>query len=183
MIYTRTKSVIFAVQPGAPVSARTAAHLAAVATHLNTHNPTGPYTERGRMTAVLLAARTAEAAAPVLRLVQFPADHITRGEAAQRIGATARQHGAAWTGDDGEDMNAPAIPKIPGARPASDPYPAGPAPVPGPRPEQHVLAPRPLPCPTCFGEGGTTTITGATTGIGIEEHTVTCSPCQGTGLR
>ncbi|MCM1964887.1 hypothetical protein [Streptomyces sp. G1] len=183
MINTRRKGIRFVSQPGTRITPRTAQHLADVAQFLATHNPGGEYTERGRMTAVLIATRTAEAAAPVLRVVPFPADRITRSEAAQRINAKAREHGCAWTGEDGEDLNLPAIPRtpgLPGPRPEADPYPAGPAPIPAPRPEQ-ALAPRPLPCRDCFGEGGTTTVTGS--GPAIEEEFLPCPTCDGTGVR
>lgn len=184
MISTRTHRASFVSHAGALVSARTARHLADVAQFLATHNPTGEFTERGRMTAVLVVTRTAEAAAPVLRKIAFPEDHITRGEAAVQINATARKHGCAWTGDDGEDQNAPAIPRypnFPGPRPASDPLPAGPVKIPRPSPEQAALAPRPLPCPDCFGEGGETVVTGF--GVSITETFNPCTTCKGTGVR
>lgn len=183
MIASPRHSASFVSQPDTAVSIRTARHLAGVAEFLAKHNPTGLFTEAGRMTAVLVVTRTAEAAAPVLRKIAFPESHITRGEAAVQINDTARKNGCAWTGDDGEDMNGPAIPRtpgLPGPRPVSDPLPAGPVKIPRPSPER-VVAPHALPCPACCGETGRTVITGS--GAAIVETFYQCGTCKGTGVR
>ncbi|MFF4385575.1 hypothetical protein ACFY0G_02095 [Streptomyces sp. NPDC001552] len=178
---TIARRTLPALAPVAPevVSPRTAAHLREVVRFLALHQPTLRMTNGARSRTAAHVARTAQALAPLIRLLPFPADDVTRGEYALQVNEIARLHGTAWDGDEDQDGNSPAIPSVPGfpgPRTSPEPYPAGPAPIPGARPSQAM----PAPCEPCYGQGGETVISNAGRGR-IRKTFVRCEVCKGKG--